>query len=120
MLTRLSQIAASAGAPLAPQHCKPNLFVVVTSEPNALLSGISATSIYSTTAMIMVAQRSGNFWTPSYRYVLGTISRYTTTMVRRLIIWIRPQDWDSKELEKMSMPWHLVFRSTTYGIFRRR
>ncbi len=37
MLTRLSKIAASAGAPLAPQHCKPNLFVVVTSEPNALL-----------------------------------------------------------------------------------
>jgi len=37
LLTRLSQIAASVGAPLAPQHCKPNLFVVVTSEPNALL-----------------------------------------------------------------------------------
>ncbi len=37
MLTRLSQIAASAGAPLAPQHCKPNLYVVVTSEPDALL-----------------------------------------------------------------------------------
>jgi hypothetical protein len=37
MLTRLSQIAASVGAPLAPQHCKPNLYVVVTSEPDALL-----------------------------------------------------------------------------------
>ena len=37
MLTRLSQIAASAGAPLAPQHCKPNLYVIVTSEPDALL-----------------------------------------------------------------------------------
>jgi hypothetical protein len=37
MLSRLSQIAASAGAPLAPQHCKPNLYVVVTSEPDALL-----------------------------------------------------------------------------------
>jgi hypothetical protein len=37
MLTRLSQIAASAGAPLAAEHCKPNFFVVVTSEPDALL-----------------------------------------------------------------------------------
>jgi hypothetical protein len=37
MLTRLSQIAAAAGAPLAPQHCKPNLYVIVTSEPDALL-----------------------------------------------------------------------------------
>ena len=37
MLTRLSQIAASAGAPLAKEHCKPNFFVVVTSEPDALL-----------------------------------------------------------------------------------
>lgn len=37
MLTRLSQIAAAAGAPLAPRHCKPNLYVVVTSEPDALL-----------------------------------------------------------------------------------
>jgi hypothetical protein len=37
MLTRLSQIATAAGAPLAPQHCKPNLYIVVTSEPDALL-----------------------------------------------------------------------------------
>ncbi len=37
MLTRLSQIALSAGAPLAADHCKPNFFVVVTSEPDALL-----------------------------------------------------------------------------------
>lgn len=37
MLTRLSQMAASAGAPLAPEHCKPNFYVVVTSEPDALL-----------------------------------------------------------------------------------
>jgi len=41
MLTRLSQIAASAGAPLAPDHCKPNFFVVVTSEPDALLKAWS-------------------------------------------------------------------------------
>ena len=41
MLTRLSQIAASAGAPLAPEHCKPNFFVVVTSEPDALLKAWS-------------------------------------------------------------------------------
>jgi hypothetical protein len=41
MLTRLSQIAMSAGAPLAPDHCKPNFFVVVTSEPDALLKAWS-------------------------------------------------------------------------------
>jgi hypothetical protein len=41
VLTRLSQIAASAGAPLAPDHCKPNFFVVVTSEPDALLKAWS-------------------------------------------------------------------------------
>lgn len=46
MLTRLSQIAASAGAPLAPQHCKPNLFVVVTSEPNALLKAWNKRDVY--------------------------------------------------------------------------
>ena len=41
MLTRLSQIAVSAGAPLAPDHCRPNFFVVVTSEPDALLKAWS-------------------------------------------------------------------------------
>jgi uncharacterized protein (UPF0548 family) len=37
MLTRLSQIAASVGAPLTSKDCKPNFFVVVTSDPAALL-----------------------------------------------------------------------------------
>jgi hypothetical protein len=37
MLRRFSEIAASAGAPLAPEHCKPNLFVVVSSNPDELL-----------------------------------------------------------------------------------
>jgi hypothetical protein len=37
VLARLSEIASSAGAPLAPGKCKPNLFVVVTSSPDALL-----------------------------------------------------------------------------------
>ncbi|MDP9010334.1 MAG: hypothetical protein M3N91_16805 [Pseudomonadota bacterium] len=37
MLARLSKIAASAGAPLAPEHCKPNFYVVVTSQADALL-----------------------------------------------------------------------------------
>jgi hypothetical protein len=41
MLRRLSQIAVSAGAPLAPDRCKPNFFVVVTSEPDALLKAWS-------------------------------------------------------------------------------
>lgn len=37
MLTRMSQIAALVGAPLASKDCKPNFFVVVTSDPDALL-----------------------------------------------------------------------------------
>lgn len=38
MLTRLSQIATSVGAPLAPKDiCKPNFYVVVSSDPAALL-----------------------------------------------------------------------------------
>src|SRR4029077_7873107 len=37
MLRRLSQIALSVGAPLAQDQCKPNFYVVVTSEPDALL-----------------------------------------------------------------------------------
>ena len=37
VLTRLSQIAIAAKAPLAPQHCKPNFEVVVTSDPEGLL-----------------------------------------------------------------------------------
>jgi hypothetical protein len=41
MLRRLSQIAMSAGAPLAPEHCKPNFFIVVTSKPEALLKAWS-------------------------------------------------------------------------------
>jgi hypothetical protein len=41
MLKRLSQIAVSVGAPLAADHCKPNFFVVVTSEPDALLKAWS-------------------------------------------------------------------------------
>jgi len=37
VLDRLSQIAASAGAALAPQSCHPNLLVVVTAQPDQLL-----------------------------------------------------------------------------------
>ena len=37
MLARLSKIAASAGASLGQEHCKPNFFVVVTSQADALL-----------------------------------------------------------------------------------
>jgi hypothetical protein len=36
ILSRLSQIAASAGARLAPQRCRPNFFVVLTTEPDRL------------------------------------------------------------------------------------
>ncbi len=37
VLARVSQIAAAAGAPLAAEHCKPNLYVVVSADPDALL-----------------------------------------------------------------------------------
>jgi hypothetical protein len=37
VLARLSQIAKAAGAPLDSETCKPNLFVIVTSEPELLL-----------------------------------------------------------------------------------
>jgi hypothetical protein len=41
MLARLSKIAASAGAPLGQAHCKPNFFVVATSQTDALLKAWS-------------------------------------------------------------------------------
>jgi hypothetical protein len=37
ILARLSQIAKTAGAPLAPEKCKPNLFVIVSSDPEPKL-----------------------------------------------------------------------------------
>jgi hypothetical protein len=41
MLSRLSQIAAAAGASLAPENCRPNFFVVVTSVPDELIAAWS-------------------------------------------------------------------------------
>jgi hypothetical protein len=38
VLTRISGVARTAGAPLAPQECRPNLYVVVTASPDKLLS----------------------------------------------------------------------------------
>lgn len=37
MLSRISAIAAAAGAPLAPQHCKGNFYIVVASDPEGML-----------------------------------------------------------------------------------
>src|SRR5580692_6471644 len=34
---RISKIAAAAGAPLASEHCKPNLYIVFSANPDALL-----------------------------------------------------------------------------------
>jgi hypothetical protein len=42
ILARVSQIAAAAGAPMAPEHCKGNFFIVVTENPDALLARWSA------------------------------------------------------------------------------
>jgi hypothetical protein len=41
ILAHVSQIAASAGAPLAPEHCQANLYVVLTSKPDELLKAWS-------------------------------------------------------------------------------
>jgi hypothetical protein len=40
ILARLSRIAQSAGAPLGPEHCRPNFYVIVTEKPNELLKGL--------------------------------------------------------------------------------
>jgi hypothetical protein len=37
VLTRLTKIATAAGAPVAPEHCKPNFYVIVASQPNELM-----------------------------------------------------------------------------------
>jgi hypothetical protein len=37
ILARVSKIAAAAGAPVAPEHCKPNLYIVVSANPDELL-----------------------------------------------------------------------------------
>ena len=41
MLRRLSEIATSVGAPLAPEHCRVNFYVVVTSVPDELIDAWS-------------------------------------------------------------------------------
>jgi hypothetical protein len=40
ILERLSQIAHAAGVPLADEHCHPNLYILVTSQPEDLLKGM--------------------------------------------------------------------------------
>jgi hypothetical protein len=37
ILARLSQIGRTAGVPLAPEKCRPNLYVIMTSDPGAML-----------------------------------------------------------------------------------
>ena len=41
ILSRVSKIASAAGAPLAPEHCKGNFYVVVTSDPEGVLKAWS-------------------------------------------------------------------------------
>ena len=41
ILTRVSKIAAAAGAPLAPEHCKGNFMVIVTSDPEGVIKAWS-------------------------------------------------------------------------------
>jgi hypothetical protein len=40
ILERLSEIGRSAGVPLGDEHCRPNLYVLVTSQPEDLLRGM--------------------------------------------------------------------------------
>jgi hypothetical protein len=40
ILERLSQIGREAGVPLADEHCRPNLYILVTPEPEDLLRGM--------------------------------------------------------------------------------
>jgi hypothetical protein len=40
ILERLSEIAYGAGVPLAGEHCRPNLYILVSSEPEDLLRGM--------------------------------------------------------------------------------
>ncbi len=46
ILTRVSSIAAAAGAPLAPEHCKPNFYIVVSATPDALLKAWNKRDVY--------------------------------------------------------------------------
>src|SRR4029077_7160567 len=41
IFSRFSQIAAAAGAPLAPESCQPNFYVIVTSVPDELIAAWS-------------------------------------------------------------------------------
>jgi len=41
ILSRVSKIAAAAGAPLAPEHCKGNFYIIVTADPEAVLKAWS-------------------------------------------------------------------------------
>jgi hypothetical protein len=41
ILSRVSKIAATAGAPLAPEHCKGNLYIIVTADPEGVLKAWS-------------------------------------------------------------------------------
>ena len=41
ILSRVSKIAAAAGAPLAPEHCKGNFYIIVTGDPEGMLKAWS-------------------------------------------------------------------------------
>ena len=47
ILARVSKIAAAAGAPLAPKHCKPNLYIVVSADPDALLKAWTKRDVWT-------------------------------------------------------------------------
>jgi hypothetical protein len=46
ILTRVSSIAAAAGVPVAPEHCKANFYIVVSAEPDALLKAWNKRDVY--------------------------------------------------------------------------
>jgi hypothetical protein len=71
ILTRLSSIALAAGAPLGPARCRPNFYIIVTSEPDALIKAwVSVTSPCS--AMNREQQESRSLSTRQIPYAPGT------------------------------------------------
>jgi hypothetical protein len=44
VLARISEVAGAAGAPIGAENCRPNLFVVVTTDPRKILEGMNTTT----------------------------------------------------------------------------
>jgi hypothetical protein len=81
MLARISKMAKAAGAPLAAEHCRPNFFVIVTSEVNALLKawGRRDPTMFGDAGGTLIHK----FSTHPHRYGLGTTQIFIIPTGRR-------------------------------------